>query len=384
MTLPKKDLLKGVGKVPLSRSTCGYNKYNQLGAKSNNTTKDSSPIIHPALESSVDPASLLSYSVYCDHSVFVTKNGSLFAAGDNSEGRISSSLAKEPLSEFTKFSIKDGNGLSLQAVSAVCTFNGTLYILSKSGSRRLHLVYCSREIKGGDPVFLDIGDHQPAALFGFCFHAAVITSEGEVIFIFHDSVKKSPESPIRPSPLPDGEKASCIAYRSKSVVVLSSRGRVFASPVEDGNSTLNFSAVPELADHEIVFISGISSHCLAVSKRGCVFGQGSNKFGQLGLGQGTKSVTSFTLISSLGAYEIRAAYVGNRHSLFETREGKIISCGYNNRGQLNLECGPSEECIYLPTEADIKGNVTFCTVGCNLSVFFIDGKPPQNTPNQLR
>ncbi|KAK8850000.1 hypothetical protein M9Y10_018594 [Tritrichomonas musculus] len=61
-----------------------------------------------------------------------------------------------------------------------------------------------------------------------------------------------------------------------------------------------------------------------------------NDCGQLGLGKGIRYVSSFTEISSLFSHKIRAAYAGGSHSLFETREGKIISCGYNDHGQLLL------------------------------------------------
>lgn len=52
-------------------------------------------------------------------------------------------------------------------------------------------------INGDDPVFfLDISKHHPVSLFGCYYHSAVIGCENEVIFINHNSVINSPNSPI--------------------------------------------------------------------------------------------------------------------------------------------------------------------------------------------
>ena len=120
---------------------------------------------------------------------------------------------------------------------------------------------------------------------------------------------------------------------------------------------------------------------MAVSKEGRVFGCGSNEHGKLGIGKETKSVLSFTEISSLGRYEIKSAYAGYSHSLFITQTGQILLCGYNSGGQLLLSSGPGED-VYLPTETTIKCSATFCIAGCCLNIVFIGIDPPPNTPNR--
>ena len=230
-----------------------------------------------------------------------------------------------------------------------------------SGSRR-QLVLCDSEINGGHPVFLDIGDEYPVSLFGGCYHSAAISNKGEVIFINRSSVQNSPESKIKTVCLPDGEKAVSVACCNDSVVALSSNGRVFLSAVESGSSVLNFSTVSELSGQEIVWVSGTNEHFLAVSREGRVFGRGSNSYGQLGLGQQTSSISSFTEISSLKGHKIRAAYAGCDHSLFETREGKILACGYNYLGSLLLSSDTNEK-VYSPKETTITESATFCIAG---------------------
>lgn len=88
----------------------------------------------------------------------------------------------------------------------------------------------------------------------------------------------------------------------------------------------------------------------------------------------------FTEILSLRGYEIRAAYAGCTHSLFETREGKILSCGSNLYGQLLLSNGPGGN-VYLPIETAITEGASFCIAGEYISSVFIGNRPPLNTPN---
>ena len=108
---------------------------------------------------------------------------------------------------------------------------------------------------------------------------------------------------------------------------------------------------------------------------GRVFGRGSNKWGELGLGERTESVSSFTEISSLVGYEIWAAYAGHGHSLFKTREDKILACGSNYSCQLLLS-SDTFGIVHSPRETTITGGAAFC-----ISVVFIGSSPPLNTPN---
>lgn len=350
----------------------GYDECYQLGERPNNQDEDGSPIITPPVRLSFDPSSLLSYSTYCSHAVLVMNDGSLKGVGLNKDGRISSTLQKTLVRDFTDFRINDSNGQQLSAVSAVCYEHGTLYMLSKNDGYQL--VLCDKDINGGDPVFLDIGNHQPVSLFGGCSYAAAIGSEGEIIFINRNSVKKSPGMQIDTFSLPDGEKASSVACCDSSVFVLSTNGRVFKLRV------LNFSIVEELSGHEIVCLSGTYCHCLAVSNDGRVFGCGSNEFGQLALGKGTESVPSFNEIASLNNLEIRHAYADYNHSLFQTRDGKIMSCGDNYSGQLILGSGAGKR-AYSQKETTIANGAAFCIAGNASSVVFIGSSPPPNMPN---
>ena len=74
-----------------------------------------------------------------------------------------------------------------------------------------------------------------------------------------------------------------------------------------------------------------------------------------------------------------AVYAGYNHSLFETREYKILSCGNNFFDEL-LSSDPGQD-IYSPTETRISGGAAFCIAGFNIRVVLIGSSPPPNTPN---
>ena len=354
--------------------TSGFDSYNLIG-KPNNQNAYDAPIIHPPQESPIDFSSLLSYSVCYLQSVIVTNNGLIKGAGNNECGHISDSLPRMRYSEFTEFVIKGCE--DYVPISAVCYYTGTLYMFSESNFRKRHLVLCDSCINASKPVFLDIGNEYPVSLFGGYSNTAVITDKGEIILIITEEFMHKTSEQILAISLPD-EKALSVACCNDKFYSLSSKGRVFMYNIQSGRS---FSLVQELANKEIVSLSGTNEHCIAVSKEGSVFVVGSNYCGVLGLGKEVKSVSSFTEVSSLSGYKITHASAGHFHSLFQTNEGKILSCGGNFNGALllNNELGND---IYLPRETTITSGSSFCFAERNISIAFIGCNPPQNMPNQ--
>ena len=69
-------------------------------------------------------------------------------------------------------------------------------MLSKSTGIGKQFVYCDSEINSGNPIFFDIGNHEPVTLYGGRLHTAAISIDGKIIFIHCESVKKSPNSLI--------------------------------------------------------------------------------------------------------------------------------------------------------------------------------------------
>ena len=355
----------------------GSNDHHQLGEKSNNKDiVDGSECISPPLIFDINRSKLSSISTYMDHTVMTTIDGEAFGIGDNSDGRISSSAPHEVFTKFTKIDLRDSNGEKCASFSAVCGEDYTLYLVEGGGSSA-RLAYASPQIGSGFPAILDAGSAEPVALFGGRRHAAAIDAGGSVVFV-PASVGESPSRRLELSRLPGGEKAVSVACLDETVFALSGSGRVFWSEV-GGSQRLEFSLVEELAGTEIVHISGVCEHCLAVSSDGRVFGRGSNDYGCLCIGERGCTVGSFTLIPALEKHKIAAAYAGATHSLFQTREGKILACGDNRYGQLPISDAPRFD-PYPVTETEITSGATFCIAGYGTSLVFV-GADAARSPN---
>lgn len=130
---------------------------------------------------------------------------------------------------------------------------------------------------------------------------------------------------------------------------------------------MSFNEVSELKGIEIICISGINEHCLAVSKDGKVFCRGYNNFGQLGLGKDIQKLTEFKEIQSLSKYKIVAAYAGSFHSLFQTEDGRILACGYNRAGELLM--APCDYNIYEPILTNVSNASFFIAGNCSTGIF---------------
>lgn len=217
---------------------------------------------------------------------------------------------------------------------------------------------------------MNIGNHNPVALYGGENHSAAIDSEGQLILIPNDFASE-PEYELPAMKLPNNEKAISIACLEKYIIVLTSSGKLFISPTED----YSFSEVKELSKVNIVQISGVMLHCLAVSNDGRVFGFGSNIFGKLNLPKETKEVNQFTELKAFGKVKIKAAFAGFQHSLFITYIGKVLACGINKQGQLFLD-QLSEDPVEKPVETSLEEGASFCIAGSFCSAAFTDSVPP--------
>ncbi|KAK8840455.1 hypothetical protein M9Y10_030660 [Tritrichomonas musculus] len=360
---------------------CGSNDHSQLDEKSNN--KDLQyrlNIISPFQKSQLDAPSISSYSSYYHHTVAITKDGEVLASGNNKEGQIIGSLPKEDIKKFTKFNIKNDDDQLFYPISAVCGYNYTLYLVSaskESDKNTLAFMYPDKNRK--NPLFLNIGESNPVSLFGGFSSAASIDSEGSIIFVTLSSELNQFER----NRLPGNDDAVCVACCVDSVFAVGLSGQLFeAKPSRHKNNKLAFRAVESLEGIKMKEVVGSYLHCFAVTEDGRVFGRGSNERGKLGIGRGIEKVDEFREISSFGIEKIRHAYAGMNHSLFETFDGKILSCGDNRSGQLiGLEL--SNDPVYSPSDTGIKEKVCFCVAGGDSSSVFLNHDPLKSPNRQI-
>lgn len=357
---------------------CGSNSLFQLGEESNNKNPNDSPIISPPCDSHIDVSSLLSFSTYWDNSIWVQQNGCAYSVGSNCYGQISVLLPKKTLLKDTEIEITGRNGKPCKFLSAVCGEYYTLY--HAYDERRPNDTYLVYTYRYKIPLFLNISGRIPKALFGGRETAAVIDSEGAIIIITK-AVLTSFKNSIEPCFLPENEKAVKVACCDEFVLALGSSGRLFEySLINPGQK--KFMEINELKGQRFVDVSGSFVHCLAVRKDGRVFGRGPNDCCQLGFRKDKQNIPRFTLVHSLKSFEITNVFAGCAHSLFLTKNGRLITCGKNYYGELFLNEGPSREYVYPPSEI-VNYTASFCIAGCCTSVIFVDSEIPQNCPNKI-
>lgn len=346
---------------------CGINMHSLLLDFSNNHNIYKQPIICPPVDLQLNYNAYSTYSIYLHHAIMIT-NGQILAKGFNKDYRIYPSLPREILTEFTPFEIKDKNNIKWIPISAVCGKYYTLFNVSNPENRNeTRLVYSFKDILDDhQPLFLNTKSRFFTSLFGGCNASAAIDKEG-LITVINWNHQNSISDLYESYRLPSEKKATMIAFANEFIFALDSDGSLF----EAKKSKLNFKEVDELKGIKIVDISGKYNHAFAVSNDGNVFGRGSNKFGELGIGKGQEFIDKFIGISSLNQYRIIASYAGSSHSLFKTSNGAIIACGNHSYGQLPLETGPREEPYFLPVETAIKKGASFCIAGEVISIIFL-------------
>lgn len=358
---------------------CGSNDYLQLVENSNNKSNHGSSIIFPPIDLRIDLSNILSFSVYHEHSIWITRDGLAHTIGDNSSGQICRSINKENLKKVKIFSINSKGKQPYKLISAVCGASYTLYLALPSGGKCNQLLYNSKRQEDDQPLLLNIENRNPIGLFGGRATCAAIDSEGKILFI-SKKILNSPKAVINPISLPNNEKSIYVACCIGFVIALSSNGKVYSSSLsKDGELTTKFMEVPELSGIKIIDISGSYEHCLAVSVNGKVFGRGSNAYGQLGIGDDQRK-DEFSLIQAFKKQKIVSSYAGYTHSLFLTSNGKIFACGSNSNGETIMNKGPSDP-IFSPKET-IIANATYCIAGDELSAVFVNCEPPPNCPNR--
>lgn len=157
---------------------------------------------------------------------------------------------------------------------------------------------------------------------------------------------------------------------------------MFQSPLGLLGGRLEFSSVVELCGVRIKQISGIESNILAVTNDCRVYGKGSVKYGLPKSSDCGDETDKFAELKALKGQEIKAAFAGTDHSLFLTKEGKVLACGKNDCGQLNISKGTSKDHYLLPVETEIKSCCSFCISGESFSAFFVNCDTPPMNPNQ--
>lgn len=150
-------------------------------------------------------------------------------------------------------------------------------------------------------------------------------------------------------------KYHCLALTSEGALFSWGHGRGGRLGHGDEVSHPEPRQVMHLANERLVMAAISESHSLVVSSEGQVYSWGSNRFGQLGLGDAEHLKNVFTpkRIESLKRERVLGLACGDTHSLCYTRSNEVFSWGCNKHGQLGLRFGDctnstSGPCAFIP------------------------------------
>jgi alpha-tubulin suppressor-like RCC1 family protein len=131
------------------------------------------------------------------------------------------------------------------------------------------------------------------------------------------------------------------------------------------------SPIPSLTGIQCRLSFASDGHAGVVTREGKVFVCGEGESGELGLGEETKEVTEFTLVTALEEHRIIQGETGLSHSLFLTDTGKVFGCGTSQDGRLFM--GVNEDDCFLPKELPIQEEVSWIACG-QLQSFALIGR----------
>ena len=342
----------------------------------------------------------LSISIYDKHAVLINKKNQAFSLepmdtyNTNDESNEKDGIINNNEIKYELFKIITRKNKNKKFISSVCGTTYALFFARKSKQIRhpkdlfkyqfiyIHYINNLRyskiiKIKNTEKIFLYGGEKNSAAILN-----------NDEILIFEESQK------CQQKKLPHLEKPIFIACTNYSFFALCLSGKVYEYKIsDDTNSDLEFKEVKELLEDKIISISGTSLHCVAIGKKGDIYVQGSNEYGQIITLEDHSSFSPKFIkindeiknkIQIKGA--IRNVYAGKTHTIFQNNEGQIISCGQNSLNELLLEPENNEktlsDSINFPQNSVVSQSARFCIAGDELSIVFCSCDPPVNTPNR--
>ena len=114
------------------------------------------------------------------------------------------------------------------------------------------------------------------------------------------------------------------------------RGQLgFASPSEVNT----FTAAVGAGTSGVTQVSAGANHTMILKNNGSVWGCGNNSFGELGLGNQSGIINTFSASIGAGASDVTKVSAGSGHTMILKDDGSVWGCGSNGFGELGLGYG---------------------------------------------
>jgi alpha-tubulin suppressor-like RCC1 family protein len=291
----------------------GTNNYGQVGFGDSGWGKSSYPF---ALVPPLSDKDIIAIAAGDQHSLALAKDGKVYAAGYNRNGQLGLG-DKDNRSNFTEVASLSGKKIiAIAAAGAISIGSGSHSLALDSDGK----VYGAGAANYGQ---LGLGDNVATNISGF---TEVTSLKGKkIIAIFAGGAHSFAIAK-------DG-KVYGAGYNGRGELAL-----------DCSSICYSFTEIPSLKGKNIIALAAGESHSLALAKNGKVYGAGSMGYGKLGLGyhsimEGGRLISqlySFTEIPSLKGKNIIDISAGKDFSLAVSKEGKLYVTGDNENGQLGL------------------------------------------------
>jgi alpha-tubulin suppressor-like RCC1 family protein len=339
---------------------CGFNGYGQLG---DGTTIDKNYPVQVKIDANTPLTDIISYSAGGNHSLFLKRDGTVYACGLNSRGQLGDGTTTNRsfavqvkltsstfLTDITAISTGVFHSLFLKTNGTVyaCGFNG----IGQLGHGTTTNINLPVQVKLDENTFLtDI-----SAISGGYYHSLFLKSDGTVYACGYNYRGQLGDGTTTDRSFAVQVKLTSTTFLTgitsvsagvfhslflKSNETVYSCGYNYRGELGDGTTTSRNLAVQVKLDEntfltDITAISGGGIHSLFLKNNGEVYACGWNELAQLG--DGTITSRSFAvqvkLTSSTFLTDITAIIAGNFHSLFFGSDGTVYACGSNSSGQL--------------------------------------------------
>jgi len=364
----------------------GWNEFNQLGSDKNPNELRPTEITN--FEENEDD--IVSLAAGKQHSLALTKSGSVLAWGANSSGQIGNNghelfytkpqevkayekssadqtYTKQSLRNIVAIQAGDLHSVALKADGTVWTWGSNEFDqlgqhdYIPTGTKRV-----AEKVLGLEDI-VEINSYRSHNLA--LDEDGTVWSWGENWGGQMSTGLLSTKTPYEVKGLPPIQSIATGSFHS---LALDQNGNVWTWGINDFNQRnpddRNYATpylVPGLSN--IQSISAGDAHNLAVNENGQVFAWGNNSYGEVGISQSTEIVSNPAILNELD--NVAEVAAGDQYSIAKTKDGTIYTWGRNQNGQLGNGTNTNR---HEPTSV----NIAFVT-GVKLNKHTVELKPDE-------
>jgi len=335
----------GFFKNPVDKAVlaAGQNSYGQLGVDTSNATEPT-----PLAVKLPDGEDIMDVAAGAFHSLFVSESGVAYSTGRNNFGQLGytvdgSQMIAPGRIEALERDPEDSNATAPTVQGVAAGYGHSIFLMSDGSVRSVGLnnqgqLGDGTEVSRTEFVVPNVGEAVKAIAAGYDF-SYFLTVSGDVYATGNNLGGQLGDSTREPRTRPVKVLSSIMAISAGEAhgLFLTVSGSVLATGANfDGQvgADTDFVVSPmEIVSQDATSIcAGGDSTTLVTESQ--LWGQGSNRFGQLALGNVTTTSTKMQIGSEVESMGFAEAAVGDTHGLFLAASNFVYASGSNMFGQL--------------------------------------------------